>query len=213
MKIRRRPKIGLGIISVGLFPLLVLGVWRATLNTVPVSKPVSLSVGHVSQPFTVNFTGSYTIRIEAERKLPHETLQCLLGIRDYVPEGQCKNIAPALNISWTLLQDGQTIKTGSSGTAVGGAYTNDTVANELGWFDGKRGHHYVLDMDVLADGSALSVAKPKLRIGVDESVYEGFIFMELLVFAWAIIGCLVGGSIMVSSVVIARRMREPLVRS
>ena len=122
MKIRRRPKIGLGIISVGLFPLLVLGVWRATLNTVPVSKPVSLSVGHVSQPFTVNFTGSYTIRIEAERKLPHETLQCLLGIRDYVPEGQCKNIAPALNISWTLLQDGQTIKTGSSGTAVGGIH-------------------------------------------------------------------------------------------
>src|SRR5579864_210627 len=107
MQLRRSSKIGLAIISVGLFPLLVLGIWRATLDTVPVSKPVSLSVGHVRQPFTINFTGSYTIRIEAERKLPHETLQCLLGIHDYVPEGQCKNIAPALNITWTLWQDGQ----------------------------------------------------------------------------------------------------------
>jgi hypothetical protein len=213
MKTQRSLRIGLAIISVGLFPLLVLGIWRATLDTVPVSRPVSLSVGHVRQPFTVNFTGSYTIRIEAERKLPHETLQCLLGIRDYVPEEQCKNIAPALNITWTLLQDGQTIKTGSSATAVGGAYGNYTVANQLAWFDGKRGHHYVLDMDVLADGSALSVAKPKLRIGVDESVYEGFIFMELLVFVWAIVGCLVGGAVLLGFSLSARRKQKLLSKS
>jgi hypothetical protein len=56
-----------------------------------------------------------------------------------------KNIAPALNITWTLRQDGQTIKTGSSATAVGGSYTNETVENELAGFDGKRGHRYVLE--------------------------------------------------------------------
>jgi hypothetical protein len=157
-------------------------------------------VGHLRQPFTVNLTDSYTIRIEADRKLPHETLQCLLGIRDYIPQGQCKNIRPALNITWTLLEDGQTIKTGSSATAVGGAYGNDTVANQLAWFDGKRGRHYALDMDVLEDGAALSVANPKLRIGVDESVYEGFIFIALLVFVWAVVGCIVGGSMLLGSV-------------
>jgi hypothetical protein len=210
MKIARSSKIGVAIIALGLFPLLVLGIWRATLSTVPVLISVSLSVGHVRQPFTINFTGPYTIRIEAERKLPHETLQCLLGIRDYVPEGQCKNIAPGLNITWTLLQDGQTIKTGSSATAVGGAYTNDTVANELDGFDGKRGHHYVLDMDVLADGSALSVTRPKLRVGVDESVYEGFIFMEFLVLAWGVLGCLVGSLVLVGAVFTARSKRKLL---
>jgi hypothetical protein len=198
--LRRSSRTGLAIISVGLFPLLVLGIWRATLNTVPVSKPVSLTVGHLRQPFTVNLTDSYTIRIEADRKLPHETLQCLLGIRDYVREGQCKNIRPALNITWTLLEDSQTIKTGSSATAVGGAYGNDTVANQLAWFDGKRGHHYVLDMDVLEDGAALSLANPKLRIGVDESVYEGFMFIEMLVFVWALVGCSVGGYMLLRSV-------------
>jgi hypothetical protein len=200
MQLRRRSRIGLAIISVGLLPLFVLVIWRTTHKTVPVSKPVSLTVGHLRQPFTVNLTGSYTIRIEADRKLSHETLQCLLGIHDSVPEGQCKNIRPALNISWALLEDGQIIKTGSSATTVGGAYGNDTVANQLAWFDGIRGHHYVLDMDVLEDGAALSVANPKLRIGVDESVYEGFIFIELLVFVWAIVGCIVGGAMLMRSV-------------
>jgi len=213
MKLWRGSKIGLAIISVGLFPLLVLGIWRATLNTVPVSKPVSLTVGKLRQPFTVNFSGSYTIRIEAERKLPHETLQCFLGIRDYVPEGQCKNIAPALNITWTLTQDCQTIKTGSSATAVGGAYTNNTVANQFGWFDGKRGDNYVLEIDILKDGSALSIANPKLKVGVDESVYEGFMFMDMLVFAWAILGCLVGGLVLMGSVLSARRKQDSLSKS
>jgi len=212
MEMRRNSKVGLAIVAVGFFPLLALGIWRATLNTVPVAKPVLLSVGHVRQPFTINFTGPYTIGIEAERKLSHETLQCLLGIHDYVPEGQCKNIAPALNITWTLRQDGQTIKTGSSATAVGGSYTSETVENELAGFDGKRGHSYVLDMDILADGSALSIANPKLRIGVDGSVYEGFIFMELLVFAWAIVGCVIGSLVWVGSILGARRKQRLLSR-
>lgn len=213
MHVTRATKIGLTLIAIGLLPIVVLSTWRATLDDVPVLKPVSLSVGHLRQPFNLNLTGSYTIRIEAQRKLPHATLQCLLGIRDYVPEGQCKDIAAAVSISWTLTDGGQVIRTGSSATAVGGAYTNDTVANQLGWFEGKRGHHYVFEMDNLKDGSALAIANPKLRIGVDEGIYEGFIFWELLVFAWAILDCVVGGSILLVSVFKSRQKREQVSKS
>jgi hypothetical protein len=165
MHVSRPYAVGLAIIAVGLFPLIGLSIWRATLNTVPVYKPVSLSVGHLRQSFKVNFSGTYTMRIEVERKLPHRTIQCLMGIRDYVPEGECRNITPVLNFTWTLTQDGRTLKSGSSTSATGGAYTNDTVADQFAGFEGKRGQHYTLDMDILEDGSTLSVANPKLRIG------------------------------------------------
>ena len=33
-------------------------------------------------------------------------------------------------------------------------------------FEGKRGQQYTLDMDFSQDGSKLSVANPKLRVGV-----------------------------------------------
>ncbi len=208
MSPRRYFKIGIGFILAGLLPFSILSLWRATLNTVPVLKPISLSVGHIRQPFTVNFTGTYTVRIEVERKLPFETLQCLMGVgvRERLPEGQCKNIPAVLSASWTLTDSGQIIKAGTSATADGGAYANDSIADELGWFEGKRGHHYVLDMDILQDGSALTITNPKLRVGIDEAVYEGFMLEDVVVFGWAVLACVIGGSLLVFS--LSRRRRR-----
>ncbi|MGA9393309.1 MAG: hypothetical protein WBV69_22965 [Candidatus Sulfotelmatobacter sp.] len=195
----RAAKVGLTVL---------FAIWRSTLNTVPVEKPISLSVGHTRETFAVNFTGTYRLEIEAERKLPHATLQCLLGIRDYIPEGQCKNIPPVLRFDWVLTEDGKTVKAGSSDSSVGGVFTDATVANQFAWLDGKRGHHYTIDLSVLQDGSELSIANPKLRIGVDESVYEGFIFLELITFGWAILGCLIGGVILLISFLRARKNKR-----
>ena len=129
MSLSRYSKAGVGFLLAGLLPVLILSLWRATLNTIPVLKPISLSVGHITQPFTVNFTGTYTVRIEADRKLPFETLQCLLGVglQERLPEGQCKKIPAVLNASWTLTESGQIIKAGTSPTADGGVYANDSI--------------------------------------------------------------------------------------
>jgi len=208
MRISRRYAAGLAIIAVGLLPVVGLSIWHATLNTIPVYKPVPLSVGHIRQSFRVNFSGTYTMRIEVERKLPHRTIQCLMGIRDYVPEGECKNITPVLNFTWTLAQDGRTLESGSSASATGGAYTTDTVADQFAWFEGKRGHSYILDMDILEDGSALSVANPKLRVGVDESYYEDFIFLDLVTLGWAVLGCVIGVATLVVSFVVERKRKR-----
>ena len=140
------------------------------------------------------------MEIEVERKFPHETLQCLLGLRDDIhQEGQCSDMDPVLNFTWKLSSDGQNIQTGSSAKIVGGSYTDATVASEFATFEGKRGKQYTLDMDFLQDGSKLSVANTKLRIGVDGITYEDFMVFDLMSFAFAVVCCLLGGGMFLAS--------------
>jgi hypothetical protein len=61
---------------------------------------------------------------------------------------------------------------------------NDAISRELGHFQSQSGRIYVLDVNVLADGSALTPGKPRLKVGVHPEVYEGnmvrgFIFLSL----------------------------------
>jgi len=209
MVLSRPAKIGLAVIAIGLLPMIVFFVWYAHIKTVPVDKPISLSVGHIREPFSLNFTSSdYRMGIEVERKLPHETLQCLLGIKDYVPEGQCKSIPPVLHFNWTLTQNGRILESGSSDSILGGAYTDATVENQFGSFDGKRGQRYVLDLNILQDGSALSVAKPKLVIGVSGFVNEDLAVGGLITLAWALFWCFTGALIWLILLIAARRKKK-----
>lgn len=212
MRLSRAARIGLSAIAIGLFPMIVFAIWNATIKTVPVEKPISLSVGHVRESFPVNFTADYLMGIEVERKLPHGILQCLLGldVRDYVPQGQCKNIPSVLRFNWTLAEDGRTVKSGSSDSIIGGGYTDAWVENEFGWFDGRRGRHYTLDLNILHDGSALSVANPKLRIAVHSSFNEDLAVLGLITFAWAFAGCLIGGLIVLISLLATRRKKKTI---
>jgi len=215
VQLPRIAKIGLAIAVVGILAPITLSVWHATIHFVPVYRTIALAPGHLRQPFTLNFSGFYVMEIEVERKLPHETLQCLLGVEDsYTPAGQCRDIPPVLNFSWKLTRDGQTILTGSSAKIVGGAYSDATVASELASFEGKRGQRYTLDMDFLQDGSKLSVANPKLRIGVDGLTYEDFMVFDLMSLAFAVICCLIGGAMfLVSNAALRRKKKQAAVRN
>jgi hypothetical protein len=181
---------------------------EATIRFVPVYEPIALTPGHLRRPFTLNFSGPYVMEIEAERKLPHETLQCLLGLQNEVYDGHCRDIASVLQFSWKLTSTGQTVQSGSSAKVVGGAYSDDTVASEFASFVGRRGQQYTLDMDFSQDGSKLSVAEPKLRIGVHGTVYEDFIVFDLMSLAFAAICCVVGGAMFLISVTALRRRNK-----
>lgn len=211
MQLPRTAKIGLAIVLAGILEPITFSIWHATIRFVPVYKTISLAPGHLRQPFSLNFSSDYVMEIEVERKLPHETLQCLLGVEDsYTPAGQCKDIPPALDFSWTLILNGQTVLTGSSAKIVGGSYTDATVASEFASFEGKRGQQYTLDMDFLQDGSKLSVANPKLRIGVDGMTYEDFLVFDLMAFAFAVICCLIGGAMFLISIAALRRKKKSI---
>jgi hypothetical protein len=141
VQLPRTAKIGLAIVVVGIVAPIALSIWHATIHFVPVYKTITLTPGHLQQQFTLNFSGFYVMEIEVERKLPHETLQCLLGLQDEVHDGHCKDIPQVLQFSWKLDRDGQTFQSGSSAKIIGGSYSDATVASEFASFEGKRGHH------------------------------------------------------------------------
>ena len=214
MQLPRTAKIGLAIVVVGILAPITLSIWKATIHFVPVYEPIALTPGHLQQPFTLNFSGFYVMEIEAERKLPHETLQCLLGLQDEVHDGHCRDIASVLQFSWKLTSNGHTIQTGSSAKIIGGSYTDDTVASEFASFKGRRGQQYTLDMDFLQDGSKLSVANPKLRIGVDGMTYEDFMVFDLMSLAFAVICFLIGSTtFLVSNAALRRKRKQEAARN
>jgi hypothetical protein len=168
MRAARKSKFGVTILVVGLSALMALYVWRSHLETTAVHRSISLTPGKVQQDFRLNYSVYYRMGIEAERKLPHETLRCLLGIHDFFQhKAACKDIPAALKYSWRLSCDGAPIKEGSSEKIDGGAYTNDTIEAEFGSFNGKRGEMCRLELELLQDGSRLSVTNPKLHIYAD----------------------------------------------
>jgi hypothetical protein len=146
--------------------IIVPFAWHVTFDNVAVHRNISLTPGIVNQDFRLNYTGSYSMGIEVERKFPHAVLQCLLGIRgaELLDPAVCKYTPAVLKYSWELSCNGRTVQIGSSDRIVGGGYTTDTIEAEFGSFAGKRGDHCHLALSFLADGSKLSVAKPKLYI-------------------------------------------------
>jgi hypothetical protein len=214
VQLPRTARIGLVIVTIGLLVPLAVAIWHATINFVPVYRPIAVTPGHLQQSFTPKFSALYVMEIEAERKLPHETLQCLLGLQDSgITAEQCRDIPPVLGFSWRLTRNGQTVSTGSSAKIDGGAYTDATVASEFGSFEGQRGAQYTLDMDFFQDASKLSVAQPKLRIGVSGSAYEDLIAVDLFSLAFGVLCCLIGGLMFFVSRSALRRQSKAAARS
>ena len=50
---------------------------------------------------------------------------------------------------------------------------NDSISRELGHFQSQSGRRYVLDVDVLEDGSSLAPGSPRLKVEVHPEIYEG----------------------------------------
>jgi hypothetical protein len=146
--------------------LLILVLWHFVLNNEAVYHRISLARGTVRQDFRLNYSGYYRMGIEVERKFPHRTLQCLLGVNDFMPKDGCKDTPAVLKYFWTLsCEGGRMTESGSSEKIIGGAYTKDTMEVEFGGFQGKWGERCRLAVNFLQDANGtLSVANPKLHI-------------------------------------------------
>ncbi len=177
---RLTTKIGSGFVLVG---LVLFGGWVLYLGTrhyVPIDMPVAMSVGHIrTREFTVNVSDPYEIEIEVEKKIPFDTLNCLLGMSPSSQE-DCSDSPAVVNASWVLLSDGKIAQSGSSADDKGGAWASDTISREIGRFDGKAGHTYRLEVDILADGTRLALGDPHLKVSVTSDFVEGAMFETAL---------------------------------
>jgi len=205
--------VGAALITAGLAVMGGRLAWINTRTWVPVDMPVSLSVGQVrTQEFKTNLKAEYIIEIEVQKNISFDTLNCLLGINRSHPE-QCSDTPSVVNASWALSTRNDTVARGSTATdslgiwetdvvdrqsrQIGiGIWGNDVVGRQIGAFKTDAGRGYIFDVIFLADGSALNMSKPRLRVEVHPSYYEGSAFADIPFFVVGTFLLAIGGIVL-----------------
>lgn len=139
--------------------------WREEQDKVepPVDLPLPMSVNEFTvDTFTVPEDADYLIAISADRTLPRNTLDCMLGIDDPLLD-KCEGIQKAVNATWAISTGGRQIASGSSATERVAGWSQ-RVFRGIGRFSGRRGQSYRLDMKFLSATSPLRSTKPRVRI-------------------------------------------------
>jgi hypothetical protein len=211
MRSSRIKRVGVLLVLVGMGTCGVWILWLSTRSDHPVDVPISMAVGHIrTNQFTINQNAPYTIDIEVQKTIPFDTLNCLLGTamgRMSTALQECPDRPSVVKASWVLSSSGYVVARGSSDDYRSGAWMNGSISRELGNFDSHRGWQYVLDVDVLADGSALAPGNPRLKVEVHPVIYErNAVWSVILFFAMGLLA-LVGLTFLVISAIKNRRAR------
>jgi hypothetical protein len=147
INVQRKRKVGIGSFLREL-PCLEHRLWLETRHYVPVKMPLTMSVGHIrTKEFVVNVDARYQIEIEVEKKIPFDTLNCLLGMAPPMPN-QCAD-QEVINAKWVLSTAGKVVGQGSSADDKGGGWASDTISREIGNFEGRKGRWSTLNVDIL----------------------------------------------------------------
>jgi|HubBroStandDraft_2_1064218.scaffolds.fasta_scaffold193379_2 hypothetical protein len=208
-----RPTKLAGLILIGLAVAVYAawGVWLATRTEVPVSLPITMAIGHIRTPeFKVNLNTTYLIEIEVQKKIPFDTLNCLLGLGMSDTSSalqECPDKPSVLNASWKLTSNGQMVARGSSDDERFGDWGSDSISRQLGRFQSQSGRRYVLDVDVLADGSALAPGNPRLKVQVHPGVYEDDAVWSAILLLVVGVLALIGVILLVISFIQNRRIK------
>ena len=174
-------------------------LWSETRTWIPVDMPISLTKGQIrTHEFKTNLKAPYIIQIEIVKKGPVEVLTCLLGLED-MNSGKCTNTQSVVDASWVLWSQGTIIARGSSAEDKSGAWMNDKLARQIGSFETEKGRKYILDFNILVDGSSLAVANPRLKVEVHPSAYEsnGFVGIRYMLVAAVLV--LIGATMLIVS--------------
>jgi len=173
----RTGRVGAALVFLGVTSYGVWMFWLLTRTEAPVDTPMSMGVGHARTPeFKINLSATYVIDIEVEKKIPFEVLNCLLGTSMAATSTtfqECPDRPSVVKASWVLTSEGHVEAHGSSEDYRSAGWRNDSISREIGSFHAQSGRRYVLDVDVLADGSALRPGNPRLKVRVDPMVVEG----------------------------------------
>ncbi len=187
-------------------------LWLYTRNNRPVYMPIPMSVGHLrTGEFKINRDGPYTIEVEVQKKIPFDTLNCLLGMSMATTSTaiqDCPGQPSVVKASWVLTSSGQVVASGSSDDYRSGAWANDTISRELGHFQGHSGRRYVLDVEVLSDGTSLASGNPRVKVEIHPEVYEGDMVWSAMLFLGTVVLVLIGAILLAVSFVRSRRARS-----
>jgi hypothetical protein len=206
----RRSKLtwsGIALIVIGITVFGERSIWLLTRINVPIDMPISMAVGRTTTPrFKVNANQFYWIKIVAKKTIPFDTLNCLLGTSSSVAKPCVEH--QVIEANWILRSNGVPVAHGSSEVESGGSWSRDEISRMIGSIQAQRNRDYVLDVDILADGRALAITDPHLKIEVSGFTYEdyafGTVFIMLICAALALLGAILIGA----SAVRSRRKRN-----
>ena len=206
----RIKRVGLCFVFVGISSYGIWILWLLTRADHPVDVPISMAVGHIrTSEFRINQNAPYTIDIEVQETIEFDTLNCLLGTamgRTTTALQECPDRPSVVKASWVLSSRGYVVARGSSDDYRSGAWMNGSISRELGNFQSHSGWRYVLDVDVLADGSALAPGNPRLKVEVHPMVYERNAVLGAILFLAMGLLVLVGVILLAISAIKNRRL-------
>ena len=130
-----------------------------------VDMPVSLAEGTVQTPHFFAKTQWNWIMIQVEKPLPLQQMQCMMGVAPGPLDSKnCASNDPLLQADWTVLEDGQAIRSGSSGPLADAKFTKKHIFKVIGSFPALAGKKYVVEVKFPKDETPLNVANPHLII-------------------------------------------------
>jgi hypothetical protein len=77
-----------------------------------------------------------------------------------------------------LRSSGLASVSGNSDNDAIGVWSKDTITREIGTFQGQSGHTYLLEVESLSDGSALSATDPHLKVEIHPEFYVSTAWMS-----------------------------------
>lgn len=124
--------------------------------------PISLATGTVLTPeFSVKREG-YEIYVRAEKKLPFEAMNCMLGL--VLASDTCTG-EPLLQVDWVLRDHDQVMAQGGvHWRDTRGRWAEDYMERSVGGFGEESNKKYVLELRFTKDASALNVTNPHLVV-------------------------------------------------
>ena len=151
--------VGLGLVFTGIAWFGGWWAWEATRIWEPLDVPVSLSVGHVrTAEFKINVESTYAIGIAVNRNFDYVGIPCLIGVQ------QCEGNRSVLSASWSVSKSGRVEAKGTSEVEHGDFWLGtETIGRIIGTFHTNSGR-YILDLNLLQDGSRLDERAPHLVV-------------------------------------------------
>jgi hypothetical protein len=205
-------KVGLTLVLVGALIQAIWLLWVSTRHWTPVDIPITLSPGEIiSKEFKINSSAPYFIQVVAQKNLPFDPLNCLLGTWTSFAGHTCESTSSVIEATWTLSSRGHVIANDTSNTFIPDAWGNLTISKGLGAFQGEYGRSYKLEVHFLKDGRRLAGCNPHLVVEVSGEWTKGILFERMIIDLLTAILWLIGIPLLLISFV--RRLRKKVAAS
>ena len=151
--------LGLLLVLIVLVPTALYRWWSATRIRVPLDIPISLAQGHIrAQGFRINMEGDYALLLAIDGDWDDYQRRCLLVGDDE----RCLKSSHLIGITWKISNGPDALRVNPDARYYGWYCGYRVVCRELGAFSAQSSGQYVLDLNIVDDGSPLNNQHPQL---------------------------------------------------